>query len=94
MKTHELKTDPEPFEMSWRGVKPYEIRKNDRGIMQGDILILRETKYTGAQMRSIMRAPLVYTGRTITAKVLSVFSGYGVTSGWAIIAIADVEMTQ
>lgn len=39
---HELKTWPDSFELVWRGEKPYELRKNDRGFKVGDAVRLRE----------------------------------------------------
>ena len=53
MTEHELKTWPSFFGAIMRGIKKFEIRKDDRGFALGDILHLREwdpdtDKYTGA----------------------------------------------
>jgi hypothetical protein len=85
MVTHELKTDPEPFCASVRGDKQYEIRLNDRDFMPGDLLILRETKYSGEEMEE--GEPLEYTGRILSRWVTEVRSGYGLKSGWCIIGV-------
>lgn len=42
MKTHELKTWPEPFRGLFFIKKNFEIRKNDRDFNLGDLLYLRE----------------------------------------------------
>lgn len=57
MSEHELKTLPEFFRKVVTGVKPFEIRRNDRGFDEGDTLILRE--WTGE----------AYTGREAVAEV-------------------------
>lgn len=56
MREHVLKTHDGPFDASWRGLKPYEIRVNDRGYQVGDRLLLREylanlEQFTGRWIR-------------------------------------------
>ncbi len=51
--THELKCLPEQFRAITRGVKTFEVRRNDRNFQVGDILHLNEwilewKAYTGA----------------------------------------------
>jgi hypothetical protein len=77
---HILKTDPEVFQAALSGAKTFEIRLNDRGYAVGDVLGLRETKHTGAEMRA--GAPLVYTGRECQRFVSHVLTGYGLADGW------------
>ena len=84
----ELKTDPDVFDQSWEGVKDYEIRRDDRRFEVGDILILRETVYTGEEMRN--GKPLLYTGRQLTRIVNGIVTGYGLQEGWCILNIAKV----
>lgn len=54
MKTHALKTWPKYFNASVAGVKPFEVRKDDRGGFEVGDLIQQEEwdpetgKYTGA----------------------------------------------
>jgi len=85
MRVHELKTDPEPFAASLRGDKPYEIRLNDRDFRSGDLLVLRETRYTGEEMHS--GSPLEYTGRALSRWVTETRSGYGIKDGWVILGV-------
>ena len=56
---HELKTWPSYFEALLEGVKPFEIRRDDRDFRVGDILFLREwDPGTGA-----------YTGRALHRQI-------------------------
>lgn len=41
---HELKISPEYFDAVAQDIKPFEVRKNDRGFMVGDVLILCESE--------------------------------------------------
>jgi hypothetical protein len=86
---HELKTDPDAFDAVAAGLKTYEIRRDDRGFQVGDGLLLRRTKYTGAQMR--MRrddCPLEYTGETERRVVSHILSGYGLADHWVCLSFA------
>lgn len=99
MREHELKTDPAVFAATFAREKAFEIRKNDRNFQVGDVLRLRETKYTGEEMRErhsggfpgrlIAGKPLVYTGREMRVKVQYILDGpiYGLAPGWCIMAI-------
>jgi hypothetical protein len=90
-KKHELKTDPYVFEEVFKDNKTFEIRYNDRNFEVNDILILKETKYTGAEMKS--GAELIYTGRELTKRVSHVFKGpfYGLKENWVILSIKDID---
>ena len=81
---HELKTDPEVFEAKMQGVKPWDIRRNDRNFQVGDTLRERETKHSWAFMLS--GCPLEYTGREIRERVTYILRGpqYGFDSGYCI----------
>jgi hypothetical protein len=87
VKTHELKTDSFVFDSVVMGYKTYEIRKNDRDFTVGESVLLKETKYTGEEMKS--GAPLVYTGREFKALITHLLQGpvYGLQEGWAILSI-------
>ena len=87
--THELKTDKEVFDAVWEGDKTYEIRFNDRGFEELDVLYLKETVYTGEEMKT--GSPLEFTGREIKAVVSHILEGqYGLQSGWCILSIGVI----
>lgn len=80
---HELKTDSKVFEMSWNGIKNYEIRYNDRDFKPFQDVLLRETVYSGDEISVGM--PLEYTGREIVGRINSILTGYGLKDGWCIL---------
>lgn len=67
---HELKIWPQFFEPVVGGQKTFEIRKNDRGFQNGDVVILREWdpttayRWPNAHLPPDER-PKGYTGRSI-----------------------------
>ncbi|GAA5139314.1 hypothetical protein GCM10023213_19800 [Prosthecobacter algae] len=90
MNTHTLKTDPELFDAVEAGLKTFEIRFDDRGYQVGDILRLRRTKYSAAEMKT--GKELAYDGREVLASVTKIVSGteYGLHEGWVVMAIKEV----
>lgn len=90
--THELKTDPEVFQASFWGKRDYEIRYNDRDYQVGDTLILRETEFSGEEMKQ--GKPLRYTGLKMTRTICHVLTGYGLQDGWVILAVNSKEQTE
>ena len=87
--THVLKTDKEIFQANRDWKCNCNLRKNDRGFKVGDLLILRETKFSGMEM--LHGAPLEYTGRSMTVKVTHVMYGpfYGLPAGWCIVSFLE-----
>lgn len=57
---HRLKTWPEYFVAIWNGLKPFEIRVNDRDYQVGDLLVLQEWNPNTSE----------FTGREVTAPVI------------------------
>lgn len=90
---HELKTDPIVFHHIAARRKLFEIRKNDRPFGLGDILVLRQTVYTGEQMRA--GNALQYSGNEVVCRVLHILKGpvYGLADGWCIMSI-EVLLTS
>jgi len=75
---HELKTAQPYFEHVLTGVKPFEIRYNDRGFRPGDRLLLREVD-----------AAKQYTGRSVERDVTYVLGGseFGLTPPWVVLGL-------
>jgi hypothetical protein len=86
MAVHHLKTDPKPFQATYLGDKPYEIRFDDRGFEIGDTLTLEETKFTGEEMKA--GKPLIYTGRYEGMVIHYILRGpiCGLKEGWVILS--------
>lgn len=63
---HELKTCPIFFKPTFKGLKDFEFRLNDRGYKKGDYLILKEWD---PKTQS-------YSGRQVTRKIKHIFEGY------------------
>ncbi len=91
-KEHMLKTDPAVFQDVLDGSKTFEIRFNDRGYQIGDLIVLKETKFTGQQMKS--GQPLAYTGREIQKRISYVLGGYGLQDDWVILGVQDIEAAK
>ena len=84
MANHTLKKDPVVFQATVDGLKPYEIRLDDRGYQVGDIIRVRETEFTGEQMAQ--GKDLIYTGREYIIKVTHILQGYGLKEDWVIMS--------
>ena len=87
MAFHELKTDSEVFKPVLKNKKTFEIRFNDRNFQVGDFLLLKETQFTGEEMKE--GKPLEYTGASCLVKITHILLGpiYGLKEGWAILSI-------
>lgn len=90
---HDLKTWPEFFEAMLSGEKTFELRKDDRGFVTGDILLLREWN----------PATKEYSGRELTRKVTWLLghraeagcaATFGLLPGYVIMGIAGVAQAS
>lgn len=82
LRWHDLKVWPRYFEKMRAGVKPFEVRKDDRGFGVGDILELREwDPETEA-----------YTGQRIIRRITYILTGgqFGIEAGYAALAIDTI----
>jgi hypothetical protein len=80
MKTHYLKTWPEPFAAVKDGLKPFEIRRNDRDFQVGDILVLQEWRPATEE----------YTGDSLSRRVEFILAEpkFGIKDGFVVMAIS------
>lgn len=94
MALHHLKSWPEFFEPVARGLKLFELRRDDRNFQTGDHIILREYN-PGTNS---------YTGREITKRVSYVMRGLGsvgtiapykgLSMGYAILGLEESSSAQ
>jgi hypothetical protein len=95
LKFHELKTDRDAFTASITGAKTFEIRVDDRDYKVKDLLLLRETMFSGEEMKNEGQH-LKYTGRTLLLLVTDIMIGpkYGLKSGWVIMSVKPVKLVM
>lgn len=82
--THELKTWPKFFDAVVSGAKNFEIRKNDREFMVGDILLLK--KYDNEKDE--------YMGEEIYLEITYILpcgSNFGIEEGYCIMGLKHVK---
>ena len=84
MRTHRLKTWPEFFARVLDGSKPFEIRRDDRGFAEGDLLVLEE--WDPARTHDGLDG---YTGRKLERVVTYKFGGgrYGIPEGVCVLGL-------
>lgn len=98
MTTHKLKCLPEFFRALLAGIKPFEVRRDDRGFQRGDHLQLEEwepahheptrpTPMVPAPMMATQRIPARYTGRTALFRVTYIFRGEGCAPGFCVMGV-------
>lgn len=80
MATHELKTWPDLYDNVAIGIKPFEVRKNDRDYKSGDTLILRRFD----------PATNTYTGEQVEKTVTCILYGgqFGIAEGYCVMGLA------
>jgi hypothetical protein len=107
-KLHHLKTWPRWFVPAWAGLKPFEVRKNDRGFMAGDGIILEEWDserkcLSGGAKDGPCKDVCIcrYTGRQIQGRItyvilggdMSGLPGAGVKGSWCVFGYKEISRT-
>lgn len=103
-RVHELKSDPVQYQDIVDGRKTHTVRLDDRAYVERDYVILRKTKYTGAQMKgstgpddSILpediknKMPLVYMGLSTLCKITNVYDGPGMHQGFVVLSLKIID---
>ena len=85
MSVHILKCWPGGFGAILDGTKKFEYRRDDRGFLLGDILLLKEWNH------SACRDTGRYTGRRVEVRVTHLLRGmHGVPEGFVVMSIEPV----
>lgn len=87
---HILKIDPIPFSQIYDGNKRFEVRKNDRNYIVGNIVLLRETEYSSQEMIE-ENLPLLYTKRQLRFEITSITKGYGLQEGYIAFSLGYIR---
>jgi hypothetical protein len=89
---HDLKCWPGPYDAVVAGLKPYEIRENDRDFRVGDTLLLRE--WDPHLNHETPRRPGEYTGRSLRVRVTYMTPGgaWGLPPNRCVLGIVHAEV--
>lgn len=90
---HALKVVPPYLDAIAAGVKPFEIRRDDRPFTVGDVVHLREWQPTDPADPVLAGVEGSYTGRDVYAEITYVLRGregeaFGLRPGYAVLGIA------
>jgi len=90
MLIHELKTWPEYFQTVKTGIKPFEVRKDDRPFQIGDELLLKE--FVPKNYYEDQTQDEYYTGNICHRKITYILRGgnFGLEKGYVILGVAPV----
>jgi hypothetical protein len=78
--THYIKIWPVYFDAVLDGRKRFEVRRNDRGYREGDLLTMREWN----------PETFDYTGRETTVEIAYMQAGIGLADGYVVLGIERV----
>lgn len=86
-KQHDLKTHPVFYRAVLAGIKPFEVRINNRNFQAGDCLLLREWEPDVKE----------FTGRMLRADVTYMLDSMvfeGLTDGYCVLGLANVRQLE
>ena len=92
MSNHNLKSNPEYFKASWAGVKPFEIRRNDRNFQLNDEVVLLEWDPFGKDHPSI-KGLGAFTGREICG-FIDYITDFEQKPGYVVFAIRETRRSE
>lgn len=80
-KQHELKTWPPYFQDVLEGRKTFELRKDDRGFREGDVLWLREwvpgrPGFTGRSIRKVVTYVIAADDELLPSEITGLMAGF------------------
>ncbi len=86
---HELKTWPEYFAAVYSGMKNFEVRKDDRGFIVGDELLLKEYFPDGHSWDGSKEG---FTGRILHRRVDYILKGnaFGIQEGYVVMGLTKL----
>ncbi len=92
-RSHDLKTWPEFFQAVLDGKKRFEIRRDDRGFMEGDTLVLKEWD---PGLNPGLSGDLNYTGRKIRVRVTYKLHGgmFGVDLEYCVLGFEYIDTSN
>jgi predicted nucleic acid-binding Zn-ribbon protein len=92
VREHVLKCWPEYFDAIEAGVKPFDVRRDDRGFQRGDTLLLQRYKigdgYTPTSGGRFAR-------KELRKRITYILTGgqFGIEPGYVVLGLADIEAT-
>jgi len=92
-KTHHLKCEQPYFSYVESGVKTFELRRDDRGFLEGDTVVLEEVIWKDCDANDPHMQSLCKTRKTITKKINYIVRNkpeYGLMPGFCILALVNV----
>jgi len=105
MSVHHIKIDTQYVDAVLTGLKPFEVRRNDRGYQVGDHLIMTEVGDPGGDRhwvasRSAHDCPRCRVTRYIAARISYVYSGDprfgghgGLQPGYVVLGLEGVDIS-